>query len=80
MYYPTDGLNNYVYLQNNGAEANAVVSIMDVMGRTLYQKVHYLTNEPLKVSIGNQSSGIYFIAVKTAKVREVMKVRLRTGR
>ena len=80
VYYPTDGLNNYVYLQNNGAEANAVVSIMDVMGRTLYQKVHYLTNEPLKVSIGNQSSGIYFIAVKTAKVREVMKVRLRTGR
>lgn len=80
VYYPTGGLNNYVYLQNNGPEGNAVVSIMDMMGRTLHQEVRYLTNEPVKVSIGNHNSGIYFIAVKTDKVREVMKVRLRTGR
>jgi len=80
VYYPTGGLNNYVYLKNNGPEGNAVVSVMDMMGRTLHQEVHYLTNEPVKVSIGNHNSGIYFIAVKTDKVREVMKVRLRTGR
>jgi len=80
VYYPTGGLNNYVYLQNNGAEGNAEISILDVMGRTLHQEQRYMTNEPVKVSIGNHNSGIYFIAVKTDKVREVMKVRLRTGR
>jgi lysyl endopeptidase len=78
--YPLSTSTDYIMLRNKGTEEFGVISIYDLMGRKLFSEQRMLTITPKAVSVGQFSSGVYFLSVETVDSRQVIKIKVNSTR
>lgn len=78
--YPQSGVTNYVLLRNKGIEEYGAIILYDILGRKLFTEQRMLSITPKTVSMGNYTSGIYFLTVETAHARQVIKIMVNNSK
>jgi lysyl endopeptidase len=77
--YPQSGISNYVYLKNNGVEEYVRITLYDIMGKKLFILDQMVTDVPRIISMGNYSSGVYFMTIQSQNGVQAIKIRINKG-
>lgn len=73
--YPNPTSGNVTFVLNTPKEGDYVLSVSDVLGRTIYtQNVHAITNYTGNLDLSSYNKGVYFISVKDGSFLAVKKV------